>query len=311
MRDARDSYQEREEKGKVMLASVVHDLKTPLQVISGYAESLEDGMTDKNYCALILQKTAEMNTQVLSLVESSKREIQTIGERKQSLLMSEFFRKEAEKYTKLAKSKKIEYIVKDAPYVTVYANAQHLSRAIQNLISNAIKYTPYGGKIVVKAKKVAKELRIIVKDNGIGISKDSIPFIFDKFYMEDKSRGSGSNGLGLYITKEIVEDHKGVIEVKSKKGKGSRFVVRLPIEEGKIRRTITEGFDALPRNIKMLVYFLFGGILCSLYRFQKYYETRKKSTLAAGLLLIPLFLLGWAADLFSITVCNKITMAAD
>ena len=97
MRDARDSYQEREEKGKVMLASVVHDLKTPLQVISGYAESLEDGMTDKNYCALILQKTAEMNTQVLSLVESSKREIQTIGERKQRLLMSECCRNQSEK----------------------------------------------------------------------------------------------------------------------------------------------------------------------------------------------------------------------
>lgn len=69
--------------------------------------------------------------------------------------------------------------------------------------------------------------------------------------MEDKSRTvSGSNGLGLYITKEIVDDLSGVIEVKSKKEKGSRFVVRIPIEEGKIRRTITEAFDALPHNVK-------------------------------------------------------------
>ena len=134
----------------------------------------------------------------------------------------------------------------------------------------------------------------------------------DKFYMEDKSRTiSGSNGLGLYITKEIVDDLSGVIEVKSKKEKGSRFVVRIPIEEGKIRRTITEAFDALPHNVKTFLYLFFGGILCSLYRFQKFYETRHRATLIAGILLMPLFLLGWAADFFSLVVCDRITLVAD
>lgn len=312
MRDARDKTTADDEKRKVTIASVAHDLKTPLAVISGYAESLSDGMNDKDYTALILQKTAEMNAQVLTLVESSRKEIQAIGNRKESILFAEFFKAEAMKYEKLAKSRKLSFSVKGEPYVTVYANRQQLSRVLQNLISNAIKYTDAGGKILVKAKKVGKEVRIIVRDNGCGISGESLPFIFDKFYMEDKSRSqSGSNGLGLYITKEIVDDLNGVIDVKSKKGKGSRFVVRIPIEEGKIRRTITEGFDALPHNVKTFLYFFFGWILCSLYRFQKYYETRRKATLVAGILMIPLFLLGWSADFFSLAVCDKITLVAD
>ena len=270
------------------------------------------GMDDKDYTALILQKTEEMNSQVLTLVESSRNEIQSIGSIKESVLFGEFFKTEALKYEKLAQSKKLTFIVKGAPYVTVYANRQQLARVLQNLISNAIKYTPSGGKIVVKAKKVGKEVRVIVRDNGSGISGESLPFIFDKFYMEDKSRTvSGSNGLGLYITKEIVDDLSGVIEVKSKKEKGSRFVVRIPIEEGKIRRTITEAFDALPHNVKTFLYLFFGGILCSLYRFQKFYETRHRATLIAGILLIPLFLLGWAADFFSLVVCDRITLVAD
>lgn len=312
MRDARDKNKADDEKRKVMIASVAHDLKTPLAVISGYAESLSDGMDDKDYTSLILQKTEEMNSQVLTLVESSRNEIQSIGSIKESVLFGEFFKTEALKYEKLAQSKKLTFIVKGAPYVTVYANRQQLARVLQNLISNAIKYTPSGGKIVVKAKKVGKEVRVIVRDNGSGISGESLPFIFDKFYMEDKSRTvSGSNGLGLYITKEIVDDLSGVIEVKSKKEKGSRFVVRIPIEEGKIRRTITEGFDALPHNVKTFLYLFFGGILCSLYRFQKFYETRHRATLIAGILLIPLFLLGWAADFFSLVVCDRITLVAD
>lgn len=153
MRDARDKNKADDEKRKMMIASVAHDLKTPLAVISGYAESLSDGMDDKDYTALILQKTEEMNSQVLTLVESSRNEIQSIGSIKESVLFGEFFKTEALKYEKLAQSKKLTFIVKGAPYVTVYANRQQLARVLQNLISNAIKYTPSGGKIVVKAKK--------------------------------------------------------------------------------------------------------------------------------------------------------------
>ena len=121
MRDARDKNKADDEKRKVMIASVAHDLKTPLAVISGYAESLSDGMDDKDYTALILQKTEEMNSQVLTLVESSRNEIQSIGSIKESVLFGEFFKTEALKYEKLAQSKKLTFIVKGAPYVTVYA----------------------------------------------------------------------------------------------------------------------------------------------------------------------------------------------
>lgn len=90
MRDARDKNKADDEKRKVMIASVAHDLKTPLAVISGYAESLSDGMDDKDYTALILQKTEEMNSQVLTLVESSRNEIQSIGSIKRACFSANF-----------------------------------------------------------------------------------------------------------------------------------------------------------------------------------------------------------------------------
>ncbi len=313
MRDVRDAQIAEKEKNKVAMAAVVHDLKTPLAIISGYAESLEDGMGDKDYLALIQQKTEEMNTNVLSLIETSRTEAQHYAERKESVEISEFFKEEAQKYVKLAKEKKISYVIGNAPYVTVYANRQQLSRVLQNLISNAIKYTQYGGKIKVRVRKVAKEIRIFVKDNGEGISKENLPYIFDKFFMADKSRGtSGSSGLGLFIAKEIVNEHGGEILVKSKKGRGTTFMVRLPVEMGgKIRQSLTARFNALPHQFKMLLFIIFGGLMCSLYRFQKYYETRQRTTLIAALLFFPFFLLGWACDVFSLAVSDKITLLAD
>lgn len=313
LRDVRDSNIAERESGKVAMASVVHDLKTPLAIISGYAESLQDGINDKDYLSLIIQKTEEMNANVVSLVESSRQEAQECAARKESVEISEFFRGEAKKYTALAKEKKIDYLIGSVPYVTVYANRQQLSRVIQNLISNAIKYTPYGGHVRVGVTRVAKEVRIKVRDNGQGIAKNNIPYVFDKFFMEDKSRTSASgSGLGLYIAKEIVLEHGGEISVKSKPKRGSRFIVRLPIEVGgKIRQSLTARFNACPQNLKMLLFIVLGWILPSVYRFQRYYETRHKSTLIAALLFIPLFLLGWFADMLSIAVSGRITLLAD
>lgn len=312
MRNARDDMTAERERNKVALASVVHDLKTPLAIIAGYSESLSDGMNDKDYAALIEKKTAEMNKQVIALVESSRHEAQQYASRRESIVFSDFFKEEVNKYAGLAKEKKISYIIKSAPYVSVYANRAELSRVIQNLISNSVKYTRYGGRIKVKAKRVDKEVRFYVKDNGDGIAKENIPYIFDKFFMEDKSRSNGSSGLGLFITKEIVDNHGGEISVKSKKKHGSTFIVRLPIEGGgKIRPTLTARFNALPHELKFIICLLFGGFLCFLYRFQRYYETRQKATLAAAILFMPLFLLGWSADLFSIMIADKITLVAD
>jgi two-component system phosphate regulon sensor histidine kinase PhoR len=103
--------------------------------------------------------------------------------------------------------------------------------AIQNLVENAIKYTPAGGAIAVEAASGEGELRIAVRDNGIGIAPDDIDRIFERFYRADKSRGSetGGSGLGLAIAKDIISLFNGEISVESRPGSGSVFTVRIPV----------------------------------------------------------------------------------
>ena len=228
MRDARDKNKADDEKRKVMIASVAHDLKTPLAVISGYAESLSDGMDDKDYTALILQKTEEMNSQVLTLVESSRNEIQSIGSIKESVLFGEFFKTEALKYEKLAQSKKLTFIVKGAPYVTVYANRQQLARVLQNLISNAIKYTPAGSSIAVSAQRSGETVRVEVADDGPGIPdvEQAMKEGFSTAGPAARELGFGA-GMGLPNMKRYSDE----LHVETQLGKGTTVTVRIRIPQ--------------------------------------------------------------------------------
>ncbi|MCG2778908.1 MAG: sensor histidine kinase, partial [Desulfobacterales bacterium] len=102
-----------------------------------------------------------------------------------------------------------------------------------NLISNAIKYTSTGGQVQVELKKAGKDLRLKVVDNGIGIEKGDLDHIFDRFYRikTEQTKSIGGSGLGLYIVKAIVDAHRGTIHVESEVGKGTMFIVSLPLEK--------------------------------------------------------------------------------
>ncbi len=106
-----------------------------------------------------------------------------------------------------------------------------IERCIVNLVSNAIKFTPIGGKIEVTIKEIDDMVMISVKDNGIGIDKKYIEFIFDRFnqVIDSNNEIKGGSGLGLTITKQIIELHKGDIYVESEVGKGSNFIIKLPL----------------------------------------------------------------------------------
>jgi two-component system phosphate regulon sensor histidine kinase PhoR len=105
-----------------------------------------------------------------------------------------------------------------------------LERLIFNLMDNAIRYTPAGGKIDVSLTAEAGFVVLRVQDSGIGIPDASLPFLFDRFYVVDKSRSkeSGGSGLGLAIVKEVVDAHRATIEVRSRPGEGTTFIVRFP-----------------------------------------------------------------------------------
>ncbi len=295
------------------IASVAHDMKTPLAVIAGYAESLSDGMDDKNYAELILQKTDQMNEMVLSLVEESHEELEKSKKVKHIVNAREYFTEAVDRMRPLAEAKGITIKHKKVPSVPIRLDAYQFGRVVQNLISNAVKYSPSGTSVKISYTLFAKKLYIKVKDMGQGISKASLPYIFDQFYTEDKTRSnSQNNGLGLYITKEIVREHGGTISVASKKGKGSTFTVALPVEPPLAEKlTLTARFDKLPLWGKILIELCFGWLLASVYRITRFFETRNASTLLFGVLCLALFPFMWFIDFLSICVYGKITFLAD
>ena len=127
----------------------------------------------------------------------------------------------------LDKNIRIKYELED---VNANIDKEKISQVIINLISNAIRYTNLNGEILIKLYKKSDFIKIIVKDNGIGIPEESLDYIFERFYRVDKSRcrNTGGTGVGLTICKSIVDLHKGKIEVKSKLNEGSEFIITLP-----------------------------------------------------------------------------------
>lgn len=308
-----DIQTESARRNNMAIASVAHDMKTPLAVISGYAECLSDGMDDKDYPTLILQKTEQMNQMVLSLVEESHQAIENQPAQKSLHNARTYFSGALERLKPIAERKGIELKIRRAPNARIRVEPHKFGRVIQNLVTNAIKYSPAGTTIKVSFKLWAKTLRIMIKDEGEGISKESLPFIFDQFYTEDKARAnSQNNGLGLYISKEIVREHGGDIFVSSKKGKGSIFTVVIPIEpEIDDKLTLTGKFDRLHLWQKLTWELLFGWLMASLYRLIRYFETRNASTLMFGLLCIALFPFAWLIDFLSIAVYGRIAFLSE
>lgn len=298
------------EQNKLAIASVAHDIKTPLALISGYTECLGDGMDDKDYLGLIAEKAEQINALVLKLVDTSQQEISEIPKLRDLVDARYFFTSALEKFADLAAAKNITYKVRRVPAAKIYVNRQDMERLLQNLVTNAIKYTEDGGKVVVSFKRWGKMLLVSVKDNGRGIKKRNLPYVFDKFFMEDSSRtDSKSSGLGLYIAKDIAKKHGGDITVKSKEGKGSCFTLSVPevADQGKL----VQKFEALPLPVKLILLLCFGWVLSWGLRMARVAETKKISTLLIGLFSLPFFMFMAAADFISELVYNRMTLAID
>lgn len=295
------------------VASVAHDMKTPLSIISGYAECLADGLNDKDYVSLITQKTQQMNDMVVSMVEASRQAKGNAVERRQLYDARVLFGKILDKQTALVETKNIKLKVGKIPNVKIRVVQSQIESVVQNLISNAVKYSAENTVIKVRFKRSGNNLCFCVKDNGIGIAKENLPLVFDQYFKEDNSRQSGaSQGVGLYVVKEIVSEYDGKVYVKSKKGKGSSFFVQLPVEKDiEESKTFTAKFDGLPLYAKCLWMLFFGWALVWIYRIAKFFENRYASTLIAGISAVALFVFVWPIDYISLIVYGKPTFLAD
>jgi two-component system, OmpR family, sensor histidine kinase BaeS len=221
-----------------MTADIAHDLRTPLSVIQGYTEALDEGKLHGNqgmYRAMHLQvqhltRLVE-DLRILSLADAGQLPLL-----RQPVDPAALLEHSALAYMAQAEQQKIALHVDVAPDLPpANLDADRMIQVLNNLVSNALRYTTAGGEIHLSAEKSNGDLRLKVQDSGAGIAAEDLPFVFERFYRGDRDRSrsdSGESGLGLAIARSIVEAHGGRITVESAPGAGTTFTMTIP-EPGK------------------------------------------------------------------------------
>lgn len=222
---------------KEFVANVSHEMRTPLTSIKSYAETLLDGAykdseTAVKFLTVINSEADRMTRLVKDLLQLSRLDNHQMQWNMQQFSFTELVRNSIVKLQIEAENKnqKIEsYIMGDIPEIK--GDRDRIEQVVLNILTNAIKYTPEGGKITVYVSRIFNDVTLKVADTGIGIPRKDLSRIFERFYRVDKarSREMGGTGLGLSIAKEIVEAHGGTITAESELGKGTEITVKLPI----------------------------------------------------------------------------------
>ncbi len=217
------------------VANVSHELRTPLTTIKTYAETMAEsayGEDDKHFLGVIIHEVDRMTRIVKDLLTLS-----SLDHRKLSIFKKEFSIDKLlyEVVTKLSVEaqslgKKITYTAA-TELPKICADRDRIEQVIINIISNSVKYTGDNGVIQVFAGFLYNEIYIKIKDNGIGIPKEDLPKVFERFYRVDKarSREKGGTGLGLSIAYEIIKLHGGTISIDSVRGEGTEVIIKLPV----------------------------------------------------------------------------------
>ena len=224
------------------MANVSHELRTPLTTIKSYSETIQAyaaSEEEKKFLDVIIREVDRMTRIVKDLLTLSSLDSKKFTANFEYFSLDELLREVVDKMSMDALRHKhiIEYFPSTS-IPDIYADRDRIEQVITNIVSNAIKYTPDGGNIQMFAGCLYNEVYIKIKDNGIGINKEDLPRVFERFYRVDKarSREHGGTGLGLAIAKNFVELHGGTIKITSKAGKGTEVLIKLPIpkkeEEG-------------------------------------------------------------------------------
>lgn len=223
---------------KEFVADVSHELKTPITSIMGYADTLLEGEYDKDtqqkFLGVISSEARRMARLVTDLLTLSKYDSKKVKLEETEFDLGELTKKcqERLKFEIEKKHQNVEcFVTANVPPVS--ADKYGIERVVLNILSNAIKYAPENGKIKIYVGFVYNDAYIKIIDNGIGISEQDLTRIFDRFYRADKARTRemGGTGLGLSIAKEILDQNKGSIDIRSELGKGTEVIIRIPAKK--------------------------------------------------------------------------------
>lgn len=236
--------QEKEDRERrLFVSNVSHELRTPLTSVKSYLEALDEGALKEDiapsFIKVSLDETNRMIRMISDLLNLSRIDNQTVHLEVEMTNFTAFMTSILNRFDQIKSQHTVagkQYeIVRDYPIKSIWLeiDPDKMTQVLDNILNNAIKYSPDGGKITVSMKTTETQLIISISDEGLGIPKKDLPLIFDRFYRVDKarSRAQGGSGLGLAIAKEIVKQHKGFIWAQSIYGKGSTFTIVLPYEK--------------------------------------------------------------------------------
>jgi signal transduction histidine kinase len=224
-----------DEMRQQFISDVSHEFQTPLTAIQGFATILKNEKLDdeqrKKYADIILFQSKRLSTLSKNMLQLTVLENDDLQLDKKEYSLIEQFIRVINTQDNLALKKDIEIeFNRPKSDIIIEADEARLEQVWINLLNNAIKYTNEHGVVTIDIKKTNKDIEVSIADTGIGMSKEAISHIFERFYRNDKSRNIEGSGLGLSIVKKIIDLHEGTIDVVSQEDAGSVFTVKLPIE---------------------------------------------------------------------------------
>ena len=228
-----------DETRQKFISDISHEFQTPLTSIQGFANILKEEDLPKEqrvkYANIILYNSKRLSSLAKNMLQLTLLDREEIELELTNYSLVEQMNRVISTQENQAMEKNIE-IVFEMPKKEIFieGDEQRLEQVWTNIISNAIKYTNEGGLITITMKKNSKDIEISIEDTGIGMYKEVVSHIFERFYREDKARNVEGNGLGLAIVKSIVDLHHGKIDILSQVDVGTNFIVRLPIEKQKL-----------------------------------------------------------------------------
>jgi len=214
---------------KRLRSDIAHELRTPLSAMQGELEGMIDGMikVDRERLLSLYEETGRLKKIIEGIEELSRAEASGLELRKEKIELRSFLNNIKERFDKLFLDKGINFGLYCDEGLTLSADPDKVSQIVINLVSNALKATPTGGRVTIWARKVQSKpdlIEISIEDTGSGIKEEDLPFVFERFYKASE----GGLGLGLSIARELAHAHGGRIEVRSEYGKGSNFTLYIP-----------------------------------------------------------------------------------
>ncbi|WP_430348268.1 ATP-binding protein [Thermoanaerobacterium thermosaccharolyticum] len=218
-----------------MTQNIAHELRTPLSTLKSHLEAIIDGVWEpsKERMVSLYEEVVRLSNLINDIELLNKIEIDNLKINKVRFNLSDLIKSLLINYESIFinKNQHLEKNIEDG--ISIFADKDKISEVVINLLANANKYTGEGGNIKVKLYKEGKYAVLSVSDDGIGIPKEDLPFIYERFYRSEKSRNReyGGSGLGLSITKAIIKAHNGMINAESILNEGTKFTVKLPLDQ--------------------------------------------------------------------------------